>query len=188
MLHLRQYEIDRSGDAQILIEDHVFRVSSSVLSNLSPMFAQAFGRQPEKTHILKLDEDPVAFYPLLQVTHGIFVPQKDVSMEVLAKLADAIQRYNISPQSRVYGLVQSCFTIRTVKPHVVNLLSGDLSRLLFVAKALGPSEVQRALLNLFQYVGNYDEGVRNGDQYSALLLGTKSPLLRVYTDTSQRGS
>ncbi|KAF1967645.1 hypothetical protein BU23DRAFT_658447 [Bimuria novae-zelandiae CBS 107.79] len=170
MLHLRQYEIDRNGDAQILIEDHVFRVSSSVLSNLSPMFAQAFGRQPGKTYMFKLYEDPVAFYPLLQVAHGIFVPQINVSMEILAKLADVIQRYNISPQSRVYGLVQTCFTIRTVKPHVVDLLSGDLQRLLCVAKALGPSELQRALLSLFQYVGNYDEGVRNGDQYSALLL------------------
>lgn len=188
MIHLRQYEIDKSGDAQLLIEDHVFRVSSSVLSNLSPMFAQAFGRQPGKTYILKLYEDPLAFYPLLQVAHGVFVPQTDVSMEILAKLTDAIQRYNISPQSRVYGLVQTCFTIRTVKPHVVNLLSGDLVELLRAAKALGPSELQRALLNLFQYVGNYDEGIRNRDQCSALLLGRKPPLLRIYADTSQRGS
>lgn len=188
MLHLRQCEVDRSGDTQILIEDHVFRVSSTVLSSLSPMFAQAFGRQPGKTYMLKLYEDPVAFYPLLQVTHGIFVPQTDVSMEVLAKLADVILRYSISSQSRVYGLVQTCFTIRTVKPHIVNLLSGDLSKLLFVAKALGPNEVQRTLLNLFHYVGNYDEGIRNGDQYSALLLGRNSSVLRIYADTSQRGS
>ena len=188
MLHLRQYEIDKGGDAQIFIEDRVFRVSSSILSSLSPIFAQAFGRQTGETYMIKLYEDPVAFYPLLQVAHGIFVPQTNLSMEILARLADILRRYSISPQSRVYGLVQTCFTIRTVKPQVVNLLTGDLSKLLFVAKALGPSELQRALLNLFLYVGNYDEGIRNGDQRSCLILGRKPPLLRVYADNLQRVS
>jgi hypothetical protein len=106
-----EYTIQPRGDTRVVVRDHVFVVSSEVLSSLSPEF-EKYLRDAGDAPALELHgENPQVFYRLFQSAHSVFVPQSDVSLPVLKELAVAMWRYSIPSGSKVHKLVQFCFIV-----------------------------------------------------------------------------
>lgn len=141
--------IDEHGDIEILVKDHRFLVSTAKMSTISPEFRQLFsaGSRPLTKTIELPDEDPEAFHRICQSAHGFLIPQVDISTDTLVKMADALQRYNISPTSNIRATVVFCFIVQTLKPGTMS--TSKLLKLLQVAKTLGSSRFKRLLEDAF---------------------------------------
>ena len=164
MSPLSEYNIDECGDACIVIQNKLFRVSSRKLSALSPTFSNIFANQESA----ELHEDPEAFCQLLRCAHGIFVPTTSISADILMKLTDMMQRYCIQGDSSVHTLINCCFAVQTLQP--AKIRPSDLLKYLTVAKALG--KVPKMLLDLFQHgSGKQEVKLQSGDNLCALFLG-----------------
>ncbi|KAF2843937.1 hypothetical protein T440DRAFT_523876, partial [Plenodomus tracheiphilus IPT5] len=136
-------------DDEILIQDFRIPVSSSIMAQISPEFHKLFFTQhgtPRKSIELP-NEDPVAFGMICESAHGSFIPQDHVSLQSLANMADAIQRYKIPATSRVHHTVDFSFTVHAFRLGTLSTI--ELLKLLGVAKVLGSTKYNQLLEDVF---------------------------------------
>ena len=100
-------------DDEILIKHTRIPVSSSIMSQLSPEFYKLFTTQHGslRRRIELPNEDPVVFGMICESAHGSFIPQDRISLQTLANMADAIQRYKIPATSRVHYTAEFSFAV-----------------------------------------------------------------------------
>jgi hypothetical protein len=129
------------GD-EILIKHSRIPVSSSIMSQLSSEFHKLFTTQKGllRKRIELPNEDPVVFSMICESAHGSFIPQDHISLQTLATMADAIQRYKIPATSRVHHTAEFSFA---VLPPI------QLLKLLGVAKVLGSTKYKKLLEDVF---------------------------------------
>ena len=148
MPQFQEYIVDERGDIEVFVQNCKFRVSSSKMSSLSPKFRDLFGKSNDSAlNTIELLEDPETFHRICQSAHGFFIPQADISIETLVKLADAVQRYQVPETSRLHAVVNFCFIVQTFKPGTLS--RKKLLQLLQVAEALNSSKLRQLLLDVF---------------------------------------
>ena len=136
------------GDIEILVKEHRFLVSSSIMSETSPEFEKLFTQHASPRERIELpDEDPVAFHLICQSAHGCFIPNAHISLETLLKMADTVQRYKIPSTSRVHHTVAFGFLVRTLRPDTLS--TAQLLILLHIAKVLGSEKYEQFLQDVF---------------------------------------
>jgi BTB/POZ domain len=103
-----------NGDVEIRIQHFRFLVSSSIMSQTSPEFCRLFTNQKGSLRecIELPDEDPLVFHLICQLVHGSFIPQAQISLQTLVKMADVIQQYKIPATTRVYNTVAYSYLVQ----------------------------------------------------------------------------
>jgi hypothetical protein len=102
---------------EVLIKHSRIPVSSSIMSQLLLEFHKLFTTQ--QGSLLKRielpNEDPVVFGMICESAHSSFIPQDHISLQTLATMADAIQRYKIPAISRVHHTAEFSFAVQAFK-------------------------------------------------------------------------
>ena len=84
---------------------------------------------------------------ICESAHGSFIPQDHISLQTLADMADAIQRYKIPATSRVHHTAEFSFAVQAFK--LGTLPPIELLKLLSVAKVLGSTKYKKLLEDVF---------------------------------------
>ncbi|UPX14621.1 uncharacterized protein EKO05_0005098 [Ascochyta rabiei] len=136
-------------DDEVLIKDSRIPVSSSIMAQISPEFHKLFTTQHGSLRkSIKLpNEDPVAFGMICESAHGSFIPHDHISLQTLANMAGAIQRYEIPATSQVYHTVEFSFAVHAFR--LGTLATIELLKLLGVAKALSSTKYKKLLEDVF---------------------------------------
>jgi hypothetical protein len=139
----------RKHDDEVQIQDSRIPVSSITMSQISPEFYKLFTTPHGslRKRIELPNEDPVAFGMICDSAHGSFIPQYHISLQTLANLANAIQRYEIPATSRVHQTAEFSFAFHSSRLRTLSTIK--LLKLLGVAKALGSVKYQQLLQNVF---------------------------------------
>jgi hypothetical protein len=108
----------RKRDDEVQIQDYRIPVSSITMSQISPEFYKLFTTPHGslRKQIELPNEDPVAFGMICDSAHGSFIPQYHISLQTLANLANAIQRYEIPATSRVHQTAEFSFAYPRARP------------------------------------------------------------------------
>jgi hypothetical protein len=175
-------------DDEILIKHSRIPVSSSIMSQLSPEFHKLFTTQ--QGSLLKRielpNEDPVVFGMICESAHGSFIPQDHISLQTLATMADAIQRYKIPATSRVHHTAEFSFAVQAFKLGTLSPI--QLLKLLGVAKVLGSTKYKKLLEDVFlqhplQFEALPIEPVAGGCDKNWAVLGMDSASTNMIRDT-----
>jgi hypothetical protein len=136
-------------DDNVLIKGSRIPVSSSIMAQISPEFHKLFTTQQGllRKRIELPNEDPVAFGMICESAHGSFIPQDHISLQTLANMADAIQRYKIPATSRVHHTAEFSFAVHAFRLGTLPLI--ELLKLLGIAKVLGSTKYKKLLENVF---------------------------------------
>lgn len=164
---------------KVLIKHATILVSSSTMSQLSPEFYKLFTTQDGslRTCVELPDEDPMAFSMICESAHGSFVPHDQISLQTLAHIANAIQRYKIPTTSRVRHTTEFTFTVYASRLDTLTTI--ELLALLGVAKALGITRYKKLLEDAFllyplQFEALHMEHVAGGCDTDCAILGMHS--------------
>jgi hypothetical protein len=166
-------------DNEVWVGQSKIPVSSSIMSQISPEFYKLFTTQhgSSRKTIELPNEDPVAFGMICESAHGSFIPQDQISLQTLANMADAIQRYKIPATSQVYHTVEFSFAVQSFRLSTLSTI--ELLKLLGVAKALGSTKYKKLLEDVFlQYPLQFEtlpiEQIAGGCDVDSAILGMDS--------------
>jgi hypothetical protein len=136
-------------DDKVLIGHSRIPVSSLTMSQISPEFYKLFTTQHGSLRkwIVLPNEDPVAFGMICESAHGSFIPQYHISLQTLANMANAIQRYKIPVTSPVHNTAEFSLAFHALR--LCTLSTIELLTLLSVAKALGSIKYKQLLEDVF---------------------------------------
>jgi hypothetical protein len=169
----------RKRDDEVRTQDSRILVSSLTMSQISPKLYKLFTTPHGSLRkLIELpNEDPVAFGMICESAHGSFISQYHISLQTLANLANAIQRYEIPATSRVHQTAESSFAFHSSGLRTLSTI--ELLKLLGVAKALGSVKNQQLLQNIFlQYPLQFEalpmEQLAGGSDTDCAILGMYS--------------
>lgn len=181
----------KNCDVEVLIGHYRIPVSSSIMSQTSPEFHKLFTTQHGslRSWIELPNEDPVAFGIICDSAHGSFIPQDDVSLQTLANMTDAIQRYKIPATSSVHHTAEFSFALHAFRLGTLSPI--ELLQLLGVAKALGSTKYQKLLVDVFlQYPLQFEtlpmEHITGGCKTDIAILGMYSESTSIRRLTNSR--
>lgn len=172
---MEYFVIDSDGDLEIVVDNSKFFVSSTKMASLSPKFGEIFGNCRGASDIT-FPTSAEAFRRIAQSAHGYFVPQADISLDVLLSLASVINNYEVPATTALYTLVNFSFVVQTLRPGQISV--GKLVTLLQIAKALDSSKLANLLLDVFDgrpKALNWSFSNIEADE-CVLLLGRSSPM------------
>lgn len=138
--------IESEGDLEVVVDSSIFLVSSAKMASLSPKFDELFGNcrnDPEITFPATAE----VFRRIAQSAHGYFVPQADISLDVLLSLASVINSYGVPATTSLYALVNFSFVVQTLRPGQISV--GKLVTLSQIAKALDSRKLANLLMDVF---------------------------------------
>jgi hypothetical protein len=163
-------------DDEVLIKDVRIPVSSFIMAQASPVFHQLFTTQHGSLRrcIDLPNEDPVAFSMICDSAHGSFIPHDRISLQTLANITNAIQRYKIPATSSVHHTAEFSFDVHALR--LGTLSTPELLTLLGVAKALGPDKYEKLLEDIFlqyplQFEALFMEQIVGGCDEDCAVLG-----------------
>ena len=144
---MEDFIIESDGDLEVVVDEYRFLVSSAKMAALSPKFDDMFGRRQYLDGEMTFPTSAEVFRRIAQSAHGYFIPQADISLDVLLDLAHVIRDYEVLPDTALYALVNFSYVVHTVRPGRVP--TGKLIILLQVAKALNTDKLASLLLDIF---------------------------------------
>lgn len=139
--------IETDGDLEVVVDNSKFLVSSAKMASLSPKFDNIFKSRQTFLEEITFPTTAEVFLRVAQSAHGYFIPQAEMSLEVLLGLATVVRNYEVPVDTALYALVNFGFVVQTLRPGQASI--EKLVTLLQVAKALSSSKLADLLLNVF---------------------------------------
>lgn len=166
--------IDLQGDVEVEVQGRTFLVKASKLAALSPTFSRIFD-EVEGEMISIPDLEFEVFRRMAQLAHGYFIPQADISLDLLVKLSHALRDYQISATSALYNTLNFSLVYRSL--YSAQLPAENLVKLLQVAKALHFNKLRQLLLDVLDgYSRDFDTSLAYLDPDNCALLLRKTHL------------
>lgn len=163
-------------DDEVLIGHDKIYVSSSTMSQISPEFHKLFTTQHGllRKWVDLPNKDPVAFSMICESAHSSFIPHDRISLQTLANITNAIQRYKILATSSVHHTAEFSFAVHAFR--LGTLSTTELLKLLGVAKALGSIKYKKLLEDMFlqyplQFEALFMEQLAGGCDKDCAVLG-----------------